>query len=245
MLRLLVLLLLVANAGYFAWTRGLLAPYGLAPAMQSEPQRLSEQIRPDAVRIVPPAELRRLEGNPATTPAPTTPAGSSPTSSLTPSTATVAAAVPAATQCLQAGIYNEEQTASLRSRLQNILPTGSWVLESSVEPARWLVYMGKYAGAEAITKKKGELRQLRVSYEALNNPALEPGLSLGSFASQAEAEVELARVATRGVKTARVIQGHAELRGQRLKLAAVDAVLQAQLDAIKPELLGKPLQACH
>ncbi len=51
MLRLLVLLLLLANAGYWAWSQGLLAAYGLAPAVQTEPQRLATQARGD-----PPAE---------------------------------------------------------------------------------------------------------------------------------------------------------------------------------------------
>ena len=52
MLRLTVLLLLLANAAYFAWSQGLLAPWGIAPAQQSEPQRLEQQIKPQAVRIL-------------------------------------------------------------------------------------------------------------------------------------------------------------------------------------------------
>jgi hypothetical protein len=65
MLRALVLALLLANAGYFAWTRGLLADYGFAPAAQSEPQRLTQQIRPEAMRLLSPEEVRQLEANPS------------------------------------------------------------------------------------------------------------------------------------------------------------------------------------
>ena len=61
MLRLLVLLLLLSNAGYFAWSHGTLAPYGFAPAAQSEPQRLAQQVRPEALRILTPSEARQLE----------------------------------------------------------------------------------------------------------------------------------------------------------------------------------------
>ena len=61
MLRLIVLLLLLANAAYFAWSQGLLAPWGIAPAQQSEPQRLEQQIKPQALRILAPDEARRLE----------------------------------------------------------------------------------------------------------------------------------------------------------------------------------------
>jgi hypothetical protein len=63
MLRALVLALLLANAGYFAWTRGLLADYGFAPAAQSEPQRLTQQIRPEAMRLLTAEEARQFESN--------------------------------------------------------------------------------------------------------------------------------------------------------------------------------------
>ena len=68
MLRALVLALVLANAGYFAWTRGLLADYGFAPIAQSEPQRLTQQIRPEAMRLLTPDEARQLETTPSAKP---------------------------------------------------------------------------------------------------------------------------------------------------------------------------------
>ena len=227
MLRLLVLLLLLANAGYFAWSHGVLAAYGFAPAVQSEPQRMAQQLRPEAMRILTITEARMFKSVPDATSA-----------SSVEQSAVVA-------QCLQAGVFSDEQTAALRTRLQNALPTGSWAFESSVEPARWMIYMGKYASADTLVKKKSELRQRNISFEPLNNPALEPGLSLGNFSSQLDADIELARIAKRGVKTAKVIQAQTELRGQKLKLAAVTPALRAQLEALKPQLAGKTLQACR
>jgi len=131
-----------------------------------------------------------------------------------------------------------------RERWVSTLPPGSWVIESALLPARWLVYMGKYNSDDSVVKKREELRALGVSFEALNNASLEPGLSLGNFKTQPEAEAELARIARKGVKTAKVIQERAEQRGQRLKLAAVDSALRSQLDAIRPQLAGKAFQAC-
>lgn len=222
MLRLLVLALLLANAGYFAWTHGLLAGYGLGPATQAEPQRLAQQIRPEAMRLLTVAEARQLENDPGP----------------------ASAAQPAA-ECLQAGLFTPEQSSALRTGLENSFPIGSWTLESSVEPGRWIVYMGKYNSEDALTKKRAELRGLGVSFEALVNPALGPGLSLGHYSSQAEAERELAKVATRGVRTAKVVLERPEARGQLLKLPAADAALKAKLEALKPQLAGKPLQACN
>lgn len=60
MLRLVVLLLVLANAGYFAWSQGLLAAWGFAPAATGEPQRLRQQIKPEALRILREEEVRRL-----------------------------------------------------------------------------------------------------------------------------------------------------------------------------------------
>lgn len=64
MLRLVVLLLVLANAGYFAWSQGLLAAWGLAPAVTGEPQRLRQQIKPEALRILRDNEVRRSDLQP-------------------------------------------------------------------------------------------------------------------------------------------------------------------------------------
>ena len=52
-LRAIVVLLLLANLLYFAWTRGALAMFGTVPARlsQSEPERLAQQIRPQLRQI--------------------------------------------------------------------------------------------------------------------------------------------------------------------------------------------------
>lgn len=52
-LRLLLIVLLLANAGYFLWARGDLVGFGMAPAgiSEREPQRLSRQIHPEWLQI--------------------------------------------------------------------------------------------------------------------------------------------------------------------------------------------------
>lgn len=227
MLRLTVLLLVLANAGYWAWSQGLLAAYGLAPAVQSEPQRMATQIRPEAIRLLTPDEAKKLETRPAQG-----------------AVTAAASEAPAAPECLQAGMFNEQQTAALRASLETALPAGTWQFESAIEPARWIVYMGKYNTDESLAKKRGELRQLGVAFRPVTNPALAPGLALASFAAQADADKELARIATKGVRTARVTQERAETRGHMLKLASVDTELRARLETVKPQLEGKALQAC-
>ena len=217
MLRLIVLLLLLANGAFYAWSRGLLVAWGIAPVTQSEPQRLTQQIRPEALRLLSADEARPAE---------------------------LSAAVAKAAECLQAGPFEDAQVASLRTSL-GAWPDGSWALEPTVEPARWIVYMGKYPSTEAVIKKKGELRQIGVSFQAVVNPALEPGLSLGSFKTENEANDHLTTLLERGVHTARVLVERPELRGHLLKLPTVDDTLRTRVDDLKVALAGKPLRACR
>jgi hypothetical protein len=216
MLRLAVLLLLLANAAYFAWSQNLLAAWGLAPAQQSEPHRLEQQIKPQAIRILSSEEAKRIE----------------------------VSAAPRPPECLQAGPIEDSQSVGLRVALES-WPSGAWTLEPAVEPARWIVYMGKYLAAENVVRKKAELRQMGVSFEALSNPSLEPGLSLGGFATEAEAARQLEVLSQRGVRTAKVVLERPETRGQLLKLPAVDDTLRSRLDELKPALAGKNLRPCR
>lgn len=218
MLRLLLLVLLLANGVYFAWTHGMLRDYGMAPAQQNEPQRVAQQIKPEAARVLSAGELKKVEAQVQ--------------ADLLPK------------ECLQVGTFDEAQATSLRSALESTLPSGAWHLHSAQEPARWIVYMGKYATEQAQAKKRAELLKMEIKTEALNNPALEMGLSLGAFESQAAANAELARLTQRGIRTARVLQEREESTVFTLKLPALTEALKAQLEGIKPALEGKSLRRC-
>jgi hypothetical protein len=227
MLRLLVLLLMLGNVGYFAWSQGLLKDYGYAPEVQSEPQRLTSQIHPEAIQLLTTEEARKLEGNGGTTSAalPVGDAGSG--------------------ECLQAGLFDDQQVAALRQRLETTLPPGSWQLEASSTPARWVVYMGKYNNPDTLAKKRSELRTLGLDFRSVNSGALAPGLVVASLRSEADAERELERLSGKGLRTAKVVQERAEVSGQTLMLASVNDSLRAQLPAITPLLAGNTLQPCR
>ena len=230
MLRLAVLILLLANAGYYAWSQGLLRAWGLAPATQSEPERLERQLNPEALKLLPaqsqpPAETDEPEPAEAAAAAPSAPPTPSPR------------------QCLQAGSFDERQAAALRQAAAT-LPSGSWTLDAVVVPGRWMVYMGRFADAEAVDKKRAELRALGIAYDR-PGATLEPGLSLGRYSSEERAQVALRDLARQGVRTARVVVERAEAKAYTLRLPAVDAQLRTQLDALQGALAGKPLAACN
>ena len=222
MLRALVLALLLANGLYLAWGQGLLAAYGFAPARQAEPERLAQQIRPEALRLLAPG-----------------PAAPAP-----PSTGLASNTAVAGESCLQVGVFTDRQVNALRPRLQASLPPGSWSFESSGEPGRWVIYMGKYVSKQAMNRKRQMLDQLGISHEPPASPRLKPGLSLGSFNSKTEAEQALEAMMQRGLRSAKVVPERPELPSQWLKLPQVNAVIRAKLEALKPLLADKALQAC-
>ena len=219
MLRFLVLLLVLLNAGYFAWSHGMLRAYGWAPAEQSEPQRLQQQIRPEAIRILPTEEARRAEQ--------------------------VALTPPKPPECLQAGLFDEAQTEAVRKVLETALPAGAWSLETTVEPARWIVYMGKFPNAAALEKKRAELDKMKLKLQPLDNPELQLGLSLGRFETQAQAQASLNTLQRRGVRTARVVEERPETRQSLLRIPAADEALRPRLEELKPVLGDKTLRSCR
>ncbi|MDE2616690.1 MAG: SPOR domain-containing protein [Burkholderiales bacterium] len=218
MLRLLVLLLVLLNAGYFAWSQGMLRAYGWAPADQSEPQRLTQQIRPEAIRILPADEGRRAEQ--------------------------VALTPPRPPECLQAGLFDEIQTETVRKALEATLPASAWSLELLVEPARWIVYMGKFPNVAAQNKKRAELEKMKLKLQSLDNAELQLGLSLGRFETQAQAQAELAALQKRGVRTARVVQERLEVRQSQLRIPTVDEALRPRLEELRSALGDKTLRSC-
>ncbi len=220
MLRLIVLALVLLNGLYFAWSQGLLLGLGLAPMQQSEPQRLEQQIKPDALLLLTPQEQALPEAVPRVL-------------------------AVKSTECLQAGLFDEIQGALLRRTLTASWPVDSWTLSAAVEPARWIIYMGKYASSADLDKKRAQLAFLNLKYEPLLNPALALGLSLGSFETQAAANTALEALSLRGVRTARVVEERAEVSGLQLRLPGVDDALRSRLEALTPALAGKPLTACR
>ena len=227
MLRLAVVLLLLANAGYYAWSQGLLRGWGLAPVDESEPQRMEQQIAPQNLRLLPQGGKGA-----ASSAAPAGPA----------SPATVAAP-PEPPACLQAGVFDARQADALR-RAAAVLPEGSWTLEPTPITGRWMVYMGRFPDEEAVAKKRAELRALKIPYDR-PGAALEPGLSLGRFSTEEAAQRGMALLANQGVRTARVVQERADAPGFMLRLPAVNDTLRTRLDTtLQPALAGKTLRPC-
>lgn len=216
MLRVFVLVLMLLNMGYFAWGQGWLLSFDIGPTSQREPQRLAKQIHPEAIHIVSAEEI------------------------ATSSSEGKAGAL----ECLKSEVLDAEQVGKLRAVLQDTLPAQAWTLDEFTLPARWIVYMGKYANVAEVDKKRAELARLGVAGESPRSSALALGIALGAFELQVQADAALKTLSDRGVRTARVVQDLPALQGFRLRLPAVDQALKAQLTAVQAALPGQVLQPC-
>ena len=237
MLRIALLILLLANAGYFAWSQGALSSLGWAPEQHREPERLQQQLRPETLQLQLPA-AEQSAAQPATPPA-AAPAPA-PAPAEAPGEPAQAAAGPA--QCLQAGIYDDDASDTLRRALVLQLPEGSWKLDAITQPGRWMVYMGKFADNQALEKKRAELVARKLDHDRAGG-SLEPGLSLGRFSSEEAATRELTQLVRQGVRSARVVQERPDRHGFILRLPAATPALRAQVEAL-PAFGAKPLRAC-
>ena len=237
MLRLAVIALLLANAGYYAYTQGWLRSAGLVTPEQAEPQRLQQQIRPETLKVL---RAQGATNNPTPPPAPAAaPAADTAASTLAP-TATAPAD---AGECLQAGVFDDKQAAALRTAAA-ALPAGSWSLEPTPITGRWMIYMGRFDDQDTLDKKRAELRARKVDFDRAGG-TLEPGLSLGRFSTEEAAQRGLTALNAQGERTARVIQERQAATGFILKLPAVtDAQRQRWLATLRPAMAGKTLGSC-
>jgi hypothetical protein len=231
-------LLLLANGIYYLGSHGHMTALGWPAATSGEPERLTQQVRPDTLRLLSQEEVEKQINPPPP---------------------------PVQTECWLLGPFDEKTSASVKKGLTAVLSqeqfqveavpaAASGASEKSPAPLRWLVYMGRYADAEMLNKKKGELRARKVAFEPMVQGPFAPGLVLGRYASQAEAQKALNDLPNRGVHTAKIgedKEGGASpstaasaSKTFQAKVPVVDTALKAALEGAKPVWPGHTWQPC-
>lgn len=253
MLKWTIWILVLANAGYFAWTQGYLDGLGLAPQEQREPRRLQEQVKPEQLRLLNGPRAQAEPG--ATTPPSAAPIAAAPAAPVAVLPTPAAPAVPAPAPlpegdgprgCWQAGGFTESQTELLRAELALLgLPPTRWQLNEVRSAGRWIVYMGRYDNEAQLERKKAELRGIGVSFREVSGNGLAPGLALGTYSSEAAAQQALQQAERGSVRTAKVVQERAEAVSYTLRLPAITASQRAAVDGLGDAMAGKTLRACN
>jgi hypothetical protein len=230
MLRALVLLFLLVNAGLWYWLQSDAQP------LQSdrEPQRLNHQVSPDAVQVLPdlPASGAQRASAPvsaasaAASDAAVADAGSASTIGVAASAALAMLHTTGGRGlgCLETQALNDAEFAALKTAL-----TKAGLADDAIGERRqskggaWIVYLGRFNDQDAWQQKAAELRKLDVKFDRVNAPiALAPGLSLGQFDSQADAAKQLGEVEKHGVHGARVAVLEAPIVVRHLQVHASD-----------------------
>lgn len=196
---------------------------------------------------------------PAVPPQPTAPPPAAPTGApvvtpisqpgatpLAPSGSAAPTAATPATACWQAGAFTEAHASALREALTQLNPPpGSWQLAEFRIGGRWIVYMGRYDNQDALERKKAELRELKLVFRAVTTPGMAPGLSLGTYSTEAAARQALQDMMRAGVRTARVAQERAESRSYTLRLPTATPAQRAAVLKLGNALAGKSLVPCR
>ncbi len=273
MLRALVLVLLLVNAAFCAWTQGWLNNVvGVRPDAQHEPQRLQLQQHADQVQVVSPAAsgATRL---PAAASAPSASAASDAASAASTRSSSsdaasgegASAAASAASMgtgqlssnatgqppgkppiCVEAGPFLAGEWPAAEAEVKRVLPAGHWTTQAVAVPGLWLVYMGPYKDGDQLERKQAELRRIKgLNFEEVRTPSnLAQGLSLGRFNSEEDAKQALTQVGNRGVRTAQVVKVRSPMSVQILRVPAADEGQQVKLSALKLPP-GKAFVACR
>lgn len=240
MLRLLVLLLALANAVFLAWSLGLLDDVtGWRARGDREPERLARQVRPESILILPATATDAPAPGSVPSPAASAPVAAA---SAPPVVSAEAAPLPA---CVEAGPFSAAQIGPAQALLQSGLPRGSWTQVKTERSALWMVYLGKFDDVRNMAERQVELRRLNVEYDELRAPnELAPGLSLGRFEVRANANNLLDQLVKRGVRNARVVESTPASSGQMLRIDKPSARVMAQLAVLPGDVFGKGFLPC-
>lgn len=251
MLRVLVLLLFVANLVFYAWTQdwlGDLIPQRLDA--QRDPQRAQRQVHPEAMRLMGPASgasaaavAAASAAEPAASPVEVEAASAaSQAASLAVAAATTS---PGTRECLEAGPFTAEEKQRAEAALRAILPAGAWQERDTLRAGLWMVYMGPYTSPDLQQAKERELREIGIVFAPVRTPGpYAGGLSLGRFEQRSNAEAKLASLVQQGVRTARIATVRAPQTLTSLRVPEADAAARTALTGLSGALSGKTFGAC-
>lgn len=278
MLRKLVLLVFILNlllaGAIWAVTSGQWSWPDSWRGESHEPERLLQQVRPDAIVLKPlDAASKPIGSNansstsnvpatstsagagavPATTPASapaSSNASSAPISSNLPSAGPQLQQIAATTGLCHISRGNDAATTSKVSAALKEGFTAALQIQTNTypEPGKWMVYMGKYPDAGSARKKYAELERLNMPGEYVlikDLPAYTPGISLGFFRDQSRANARLNEVQKAGAKSARIVERAPPKQLNYVMLPNLNVADADKAKLIVQKSGGKTLEPCN
>lgn len=227
----LLLLLLLANAGFYAWSR-----WGYQPELPDPPQA---ELAASRVALLKPEDIPASQSEPASVPTP---------ASEVPASAVAANALPASTElpqrvCMQWTQLDEDGWRSLRPRLQAArLQPASARSEQFAE--KYWVYIPPLGDKALVEKKVEQLRSLGVTDLSVieDRGRWDSAISLGIFSSKEAAEHHLETLKNQGVKSAQVRPRDPVSKRWTLLFTKLDEAGRASLQTLSAEWPTSRLQ---
>lgn len=273
MLRPLVVMLLAANIGFWAWSQGALDGLtGVPHDSDREPQRLAAQIAPERLEIL------RTELPASAASAASAAHGAASAASATAATATAAASsaasavaaasappaeasaaaltpppaapvpppAPVPTVCLEAGPFNAAEWRTAQVALRRVLDDSSWTLTSREKAGTWMVYVGPYKSREIMARRADQLRQLEIAFEEARDLPDEyiPGFVFGRYGVEADARALQTRLTSQKIRYVRVVPLVRPAVSHTVRIPKADPAMRARLAALKPRLSGNAFEPC-
>ena len=231
-MRALFLLLVLANAGFYAWWRHL-AP----PETSADPAPLARQIEPEKLKVLSPAELPP--------PAPPKPRPA-PTAAAAPAATVQAAPAPTAPKCVEWGSFTLTDAPRAEKALEPLALGPRLAQRRTEENASWWVFIPSQRTRQGAVRKAAELKDLGIDeyFIVQEEGPLRWALSLGVFRTEDAAQARLSALRARGVRTARVGQRDTVVPKVWLRVANVDPEIERQLADIALQIEGSELRNC-
>jgi hypothetical protein len=235
-------LLLAANLGFLAWT------YFGADRASTEAQLMEQQLNPQAIRLLGAEQLAVLAAErtkqaterakpppPPPPPAPPPPPPSPPS----PPKVTVAA-------CLELGGFNPGDVPRVRQVLEPLALGPRLSQRRAQEIASYWVFMPPQGSRQAANRKSAELKKLGVEdfFIVQEDPKLQFAISLGIFKTEEAAQVRLAELRKKGVRTARVGPRETQVQKVYFTVREVPEALASRLNELRQGFPGSELKDC-
>lgn len=245
MLRLMIVLALVANLGFWAWERGHLASWGWAPVRQSEPERLQRQVQPQALELVSQASAHAEAGEEEvqvlSASADLSELGQTLEVTAIEADADLDFSVAPKQVCRQAGPFDARELNHLRSALTVFAPQ-DWDLQVRRQTERWMVYLGPLVDQEQAQTRREALRDAGYDVDR-PAPEFEPGISLGRFSNKEGAHRAMTDLSSSGLTPLHVMLEQPGEQTATLRLPHADSQLLQRVREL-PVMAGHALRAC-
>jgi len=221
--RVLFLLLVFANAAFFAWSR-----YVAPPENAADPAPLGRQIDPDKLKIIAARDLP-----PPAPPKPVAVAAPPP--------------APVPTKCLEWGSFTLADAPGAEKALEPLALGPRLAQRRTEELAGWWVFIPPQPNRPAALKKAAELKGLGVDdyFVVQEAGASRWALSLGVFRTEESAQARLAALRKQGVRSAQVGPRETLVPKVWLQVKGADAALEAKLKEVAQQIDGSELRTCQ